>query len=130
MKKILWALAAGLLMCTLGIAKPQNTAMIQLTAASGAATVNDHNDAATADATAADQTGLKVRILTGCLYKTSANEYTLRGEFPNSWQLQSNSAHLARYVNEEVRVIVFNKPENDGTLIVYDLWMVSADCFR
>ena len=68
-------------------------------------------------------------VLAGCLGRGSgADEYALRGPRVQWWELKSDSVNLGVYLNEEVRVAAVKSPENDGTLTVTDLVVVSPSC--
>lgn len=77
----------------------------------------------------ADQRAPYATVLAGCLGRGSgADEYALRGPRVQWWELKSDSVNLGVYLNEEVRVAAMKSPENDGTLTVTDLVVVSPSC--
>ena len=77
----------------------------------------------------ADQRAPEVTWLAGCLERGSgADQYSLRGAMVQWWELESDSVNLGVFLNEEVRIAVVKSPENDGTLTVTDLVVVSPSC--
>lgn len=120
-------LAAGVLFCAAGIAKAQNTVTPLQSATSYALLQNEYDAEVTAE-----QASSNVRILSGCLDEgATANEYTLYGEFPNSWELRSDSVYLVSYVGETIRITVLKKPSSDGTYLVTDVSsVIMATCVR
>ena len=113
-------LTAGLLLCTAGAAKAQDTLAPSHSGSSYASSRSDYNDAS------------NVRTLAGCLEKgSSANEYSLRGEGLKSWQLTSDSVYLAGYLDDTIRVTVLSRPESDGTYVVTAVTaVVMTSCVR
>lgn len=110
----LWLLAASLVagIATAGYA--QNTTT----------TPNGYSVPATAD-----QRFLKPTVLAGCLGRgSSVDHYSLRGPRVQWWELKSDSVDLGFFLYLEVRVTVVKSPEDDGTLTVTDLAVVSSSC--
>ena len=76
-----------------------------------------------------DQRGPKLTVLAGCLERGSgADEYALRGPRMQWWELKSDSVDLGIFRDEEVRVTAVKSPDNDGTLTVTDVFLVSTSC--
>ena len=110
----LWLLAASLMVGIATVGYAQNT------------TTTSNGNIASATG---DQRGPKVIVLAGCLERGSgADEYTLFGQMVQWWELKSYSVDLGVYLDKEVRVAVVKSPENDGTLTVTDLVVVSTNC--
>ena len=77
----------------------------------------------------ADQRDPKPTVLAGCLERGSgADEYALRGPRLHWWELKSDRVDLNLFLDEEVRLTVVKSPENDATLTVTDLTLVSSSC--
>jgi len=109
-----WLLAASLMVGIATVGYAQNT------------TTTPHGNSAPATA---DQIGPKPTVLAGCLERGSgADQYALFGQRVQWWELKSDSVNLGFFLNEEVRVAVAKSPENDGTLTVTDLVVVSPSC--
>jgi hypothetical protein len=111
----LWLLAAGLVAGIATVGYAQNT------------TTTPYVNSAPATA---DQICPKPTVLAaGCLRRgPGAYHYALRGPRLQRWELTSDSVDLEVFLDEEVRVAVVKSPENDGTLTVTDLVVVSPSC--
>ncbi|MGC2108709.1 MAG: hypothetical protein WA655_04285 [Candidatus Korobacteraceae bacterium] len=110
----LWLLAASLIVGVATMGYAQNTTTIPY----------GNRVPATAD-----QIYPKPTMLAGCLEDGSgADEYTLHGPRMQWWQVKSDSVNLEVFLNKEVRVAIVTSPENDGTLTVTDLTVVSGSC--
>jgi len=88
-------------------------------------TPNGNSGPATADQRAPD-----VTWLAGCLERGSAaDQYALHGPRSQLWApLKSDSFNLRAFLDTEVRVAVMKSTENDGTLTVTDLILLSLSC--
>ena len=77
----------------------------------------------------ADQRAPEVTWLAGCLERgPGADQYALHGPRLQWWELKSDSVNLRAFLDTEVRVAVVKSTENDGTLTVTDLILVSPSC--
>ena len=85
----------------------------------------------TGETSTAGQGDSNVIKLSGCLRRgSSADEYSLRGQTANSWELKSSSVDLSTHLEQVVEVTAVKSPDNDGTLIVTGLKMISNSCTR
>ena len=76
-----------------------------------------------------DQIGPKPTVLAGCLERgPGADQYALRGPSLQWWEFKSDSVNLRAFLDTEVRVTVVKSTQNDGTLTVTDLILVSLSC--
>ena len=74
----------------------------------------------------AAQRAPEVTVLAACLGPgPGVDQYALHGSRLQRWELKSDSVNLRVYLDEEVRVAVVKSTENDGTLTVTDLAVVS-----
>ena len=77
----------------------------------------------------ADQRAPEVTWLAGCLERgPGADQYALHGPRLQWWELKSDSVNLRAFLDAEVRVAVVKSTENDGTLTVTDLILLSLSC--
>lgn len=116
MKKtfVLWLAAFSLMAGIATVGYAQNTTV----------TLNSNSASTTGDHRASEAT-----VLAGCLEEGSgADEYALHGPRMQWWTLKSDSVSLEVFLNKEVRVVIVRPPENDGTLTVTDLTVVSGIC--
>jgi len=110
----LWLLAASLMVGIATVGYAQNT------------TTTPYLGSAPATG---DQRAPEATVLAGCLGRGSgADEYALLGPRVQWWELKSDSVDLGLFLDEEVRVTVVKSPENDGTVTVTDLVVVSPSC--
>ena len=87
-------------------------------------TPNGNNASATGD-----HRSPEVTVLAGCLERGSgADEYALFGQMVQWWELKSDGINLEVFLDKEVMVAVVKSPENDGTLTVTNLAIVSPSC--
>lgn len=67
--------------------------------------------------------------LYGCLERGSgAEEYSLKGQGANWWELKSTSIDLGAYLDQTVMIAALPTPNPDGTLNVTALAMVQNSC--
>ena len=72
-----------------------------------------------------------VVTLSGCLGRgAGADEYTLYGQTANSWELRSNSVDLVDHLGQDVTITAIKPANNQGSLIVTSISMVSDACSR
>ncbi len=118
---LLSIVAAGMMMlCAAGIGNAQNTVTPRQRAASYASLQNDYNGEVTAEQVSSNPT-----VLVGCLDRgPGANEYTLYGEFPNIWEVKSDSIALEAYVGQTIRVIALKRSAGDRIYLVTDVPLV------
>lgn len=77
----------------------------------------------------ADQRAPEVTWLAGCLERgPGADQYALHGPGLQWWALKSDRFNLRAFLDTEVRVAVVKSTENDGTLTVTDLILLSLSC--
>ena len=117
MKKafILWLLAAGLLVGASGMGNAQTPAIQNININTGAATTSQDNS--------------NVVVLSGCLERgPGAGEYRLFGKNLHSWVLKSDNIYLEGFLAEEVKVAALETPNQDGTLTVIDLLVLTSSC--
>jgi hypothetical protein len=87
-------------------------------------TPNDNSGPVTAD-----QRAPEVTWLAGCLERgPGADQYALHGPRLQWWELKSDGFNLSAFLDTEVRVAVVKSTENDGTLTMTDLILVSLSC--
>lgn len=143
----LWAIAAGLLLGTAGIANAQQTTTTQKTTTTTTTTDTDANS------TMGDSHS-NVRTLTGCIQKgEDSNEYDLVGQDGSTWELKSDAVDLSSHLGHTVTITgavahpmahgmkedtkreaqehgMDKSATEHGHLTVTNLTMVSSSCTR